>query len=76
MHWAATAMTPDGTSSSWHFINNLQDKIFSPSYVATLLIRLIIMPLVPLVVSYFFLISFASDFSLDLSSRINAGSIP
>jgi hypothetical protein len=34
------------------------------------------MPLVPLAVPYFFFISSANAFSLDLSSRINAGSIP
>jgi hypothetical protein len=34
------------------------------------------MPLVPLAVPYFFFISSASAFSLDLSSRINVGSIP
>jgi hypothetical protein len=69
-------MTPVGTSSLHHFLSKLQAKIFVPSCVATLLICLIIMPLVPLVVSYFFLISSANAFSLDLSSIISAGSIP
>jgi hypothetical protein len=69
-------MTPAGTSSLQHFLSNLQDKIFAPNYVARLLIRLIIMPLVPLAVPYFFFISYANAFSLDLSSRISTGSIP
>jgi hypothetical protein len=47
-----------------------------PNCVDELLIHLIMMPLVPLEVPYFFFISFANTFSLDLLSRINAGSIP
>jgi hypothetical protein len=48
-------MTLAGTLSLRHFLNNLQDNIFSPNSVATLLICLIIIPLVPLAVPYFFL---------------------
>jgi hypothetical protein len=69
-------MTHAGTSSLWNFLNNLQAKIFAPNCLAGLLIRLIIMPLVPLAVPYFFFISSTNAFSLDLSSRINTGSIP
>jgi hypothetical protein len=69
-------MTLAGTSSLRHFLNNLQAKIFTPNCVSALLIRLIIIPLVPLEVPYFFFISSANAFSLDLSSRINVGSIP
>jgi len=47
-----------------------------PSCVVSLLIYLIIMSLVLLAVMYFFFISSTSKFSLDLSSIINAGSIP
>jgi hypothetical protein len=57
-------------------MRNLQDKIFAPIYVDLLLICLIMIPLVPLAVPYFFFFSSANAFSLDLSSRINAGSIP
>ena len=69
-------MTPTGTSSLWHFRSILQATIFVLNCVATLLICLIIMPLVPLSVPYFFFISSANAFSLDLSSIISAGSIP
>jgi hypothetical protein len=69
-------MTPAGTSSLQHFLNNLQAKIFAPNCVVSLLIHLIIIPLVPLAVPYLFFISSANALSLDLSSRINTGSIP
>jgi hypothetical protein len=69
-------MTPTGTSSLRHFLINFQAKIFAPSCVAVFLIHLIMMPLVPLAVPYFFFISSSNAFSLDLLSRINTGSIP
>jgi hypothetical protein len=75
VHWTATTMTPAGTSSLWNFLSILQAKIFVPNCVDALLIRLMMMPLVPLAVPYLFFISSANDFSLDLSSRINVGSI-
>jgi hypothetical protein len=68
-------MTLASTSSLRYFLSNLQANIFAPNCVVALLIHLIMMPLVLLVVSYFFFISSANAFSLDLSSRINAGSI-
>jgi hypothetical protein len=69
-------MTPTSTSSLWHFLCSLQVKIFMPNCIMTFLIHLIIMPLVPLSVPYFFFISSANVFPLDLSSRISARSIP
>jgi hypothetical protein len=75
-HLATTAMTPAGTSSLRHFLRNFQAKIFAPNCVVALLIRLIMMPLIPLAVPYFFFISSANALSLDFSSRINARSIP
>jgi hypothetical protein len=47
-----------------------------PNCAAALLILLIMMPLVPLEVPYFFFISSANAFSFDLSSIISARSIP
>jgi hypothetical protein len=69
-------MTHASTSSLRHFLRNLQANIFVPNCVVALLIHLIMMPLVPLVVPCFFFISSSNAFSLDLSSKINAGSIP
>jgi hypothetical protein len=69
-------MTHVGTSSLRHFLSSLQAKIFVPNCVMTLLICLIIMPLVLPSVPYLFFISSSNFFSLDLSSRISAGSIP
>jgi hypothetical protein len=69
-------MTPAHTSSLRHLLSNLQANIFAPNCVAALLIHLIMMPLVPLVVPYFFFICSVDTFSMDLSSRINVGSIP
>jgi hypothetical protein len=69
-------MTPIGTSSLRHFLRNFQAKIFVPNCVVALLIHLIMMPLVPLAVPYFFFLSSSNAFSLDFSSRINVGSIP
>jgi hypothetical protein len=69
-------MTHADTSSLWNFLSSLQANIFVPNCIVTLLIHLIIMPLVPLSVLYIFFISSTNVFSLDLSSRINAGYIP
>jgi hypothetical protein len=49
---------------------------YFPNCFIALLIYLIIIPLVPLAIPYFFFISSANAFSLDLLSRIYAGSMP
>jgi hypothetical protein len=76
VHWDATAITLAGTSSLRHFLSNFQAKIFAPNCVVALLIHLMMIPLVPLSVSYFFFIYSTISFSLVLSSKNNAGSIP
>jgi hypothetical protein len=69
-------MTHAGTLSLRNFLRSLQSKIFAPNCFATLLIHLIIMPLVPLSMPYFFFISYANVFSLDLLCKIITGSVP
>jgi hypothetical protein len=75
-HYDAIATTPTMTSSLRYFLSILQAMIFASIFFATLLICLMMIPCVPLSVSYLFFISLESDLSFVLSLRNCAGSMP
>jgi uncharacterized membrane protein len=67
MHWDVTATTPMGTSSFQSFHINLQPSNLVTNSVTRSLMSLILIPLLPLSMPYFSLISFEMAFTLVLS---------
>jgi hypothetical protein len=69
MHCVVAVTTPTGTYSFLHLCISLHDKNLVVNLVTESFMSLIAIPLFPLFVGYFSLISFEMAFSLVLSSR-------